>query len=190
MPSHLRRLHTQGQIVERTCGDDNRAVSGGVDGVRLSRLQGRANAAFLLCKIADGWSYPVLCCSLCYLSLCTPMNFAYDSLFEFEVFAVRSASPPHVCGRDQERQYISGERSLGVWQLLICSDWAKIAEERHGLNAQLQTKLYDYSEGHKPYEYTYNKSINPSFAERKFHGCKITHEIRKNCAPWKFGTIQ
>ena len=50
------------------------------------------------------------------------------------------------------------------------ADWAKIAEERHGLNARLQAKSYDCSEGRRPYEYMYNKSIPPSFAERKIRG--------------------
>ena len=69
----------------------------GVDGVWLSCLQGHANAAFLLCKIADCWSYPVLCFFLYYLSPWTFANFAYDSLFDF-VYTVHSActSPPHL----------------------------------------------------------------------------------------------
>ena len=49
VPSQLRRLCRQ--IVEN---DGNRAVSGGIDGVRLSCLQGHAKAVFLFCKIADG----------------------------------------------------------------------------------------------------------------------------------------
>ena len=124
----------------------------GVDGVQLSCLQGHANAAFLLCKIANGWSYPVLCyLSLLYVcKLCIQLPFRLRGilLFALHVLLLR------ICSRDRGRRNVSGDCSLGVWRLLICTDWAKIAE-KHGLNAQLQPKSYDGSEGLRPYEYTY-----------------------------------
>ena len=56
VPSQLQRLRTQRRIVERTRGEGKRAVSHGMDGVRLLCLQGHVykDPAFLLCKIVDG----------------------------------------------------------------------------------------------------------------------------------------
>ena len=180
VPSQLQRLRTQGRMHE----DGNWAVSHGVNGLQLSCLKERANVVFVVvffCKMADGWGYPVLCCSLCYLSflyireLCVQLRGVL--LFTLHALYLR------VCSRDQGRLIVSGDRSLGTWQLLICTDWAKIAEERHGLNVRLQTKSYDCSEERRPYEYTYNESIQPSFTECNFYGWKTTRDICKNCAP-------
>ena len=180
VPSQLQRLRRR--IVERTRGDSKRAVSRGMDGVRLLCLQGHVNAAFLLCEIVDGWSYPVLCYLLCYLSLCTSVNFAYDSLFDLKIYCCLLCMHfTSSFAAEIKEDGTSGECSLG--------DWANIAEERHSLNTRLQTKSYDCSEGRRPNEYTYNKSIQPSFAERNIHGWKTTRKIRENCAPRKFAAI-
>ena len=103
-------------------------------------------------------------------AFCTSVNFAYNFLLRLRGVLLFTLHALHlcVCGRDQGRLIVSDDHSLGTWQLLICTDWAKIAEERHGLNVRLQTKSYDCSEGCRPYEYTYNKSIQPSFTECNF----------------------
>ena len=142
-------VYTQGRIMDRTHGDGNRAVSRGLNGVRLSCLQGRVNTAFLLCKIADGGSYPVLCCLLCYFSLCTSVKFVYDSLFDFEVFCCSFCmrfTSVFAAGIEEDGTSlaIAPWGSGSFWSALT----AKIAEERHGLNARLQTKSYDCSEGY------------------------------------------
>ena len=93
-----------------------------------------------------------------------PLRLQGILLFTLHVFHLR------ICSRDQGRRNVYGDRSLGVWQLLICADWAKIVEARHGLNARLQTKSYNCSKGRRPNEYMYNKSIQPSFMERNFCG--------------------
>ena len=162
--------------MERTRGDGNRAVLRGVDGVRLSCLQGRANTAFLLCKKWLKLSCALLSQHLYIREFCVRLPFRLLGILLFVLHVLHL----RVCNRDRGRWNVSGDRSLGVWQLLICTDWAKIAE-RHGLNAQLQTKSYDCSEGRRPYEYTYNsnsnsnpssynKSIPPSFAGCNFRG--------------------
>ena len=80
-----------------------------------------ANAAFFTTdKMADGWSYPVLCNSFCYLSLLfihelcihIPLWFWGKLLFTLHVHL-------STCGRAHWRQDVSGKHSLGVWQLLI-----------------------------------------------------------------------
>ena len=97
------------------------------------------------------------------------------------LFALHALHFP-VCSRLWGKWNVSGDCSLGVWQLRICADWAKIVEERHSLNARLQTKSYDCSEGRRPYWYTSNKSIQPSFPKQNFRGWKTTREICKNCS--------
>ena len=153
---------TQGQIVERMCGDGNWVVSLGVDGVRLSWLQGHVNIVFLLCKIADGWNYPVLCCSLCYLSLCTSVNFAYDSLFDYEVFC-----------------HLLCMRFTSAFAV-------EIEEDGMSLVSTIAKKVIRLLQRPSPYEYMYYKSIQPSFTERNFWGWKTTCKICENCAPEKF----
>ena len=168
-PSQLQRLCTQEQIVERTHGDGNRAVSSRWCVAIMSKK---------MCKRCfpslqnSGWLklshalllFPLLSQPLYVRELRVRLPRRLRGILLFALHALHL----RVCSRGRGRRNISDDLCLGFWQLWICADWVKIVEDRHGLNTQLQTKSYDYSEGHRHYEYTYNKSIQPSFAERNF----------------------
>ena len=68
--------------MERTCGDGNRAVSRGVNGVETRILK----TGILRCEIAVVEAILCSAARFAISAFCMSVTFAYDSLFDYEVF--------------------------------------------------------------------------------------------------------